>query len=189
MIFRTRPDSHHNTARSRGQALLEMALVVPLLIILLTGVFEFGLILYAHVQVANAAREAARAASLFRSTRLVVTDNKCVGSMEGWALDQTAQQAIVYRALQGSGAKKDCPDASGTVQATSLGWLDPNVSPAWTVELNGTTLDSNGLPQPGTQATVKVRYPYRLQVIANLFTFFSDPFWIEKSVKFDYQGY
>jgi hypothetical protein len=166
-----------------------MALVIPLLIVLLVGVFELGLILYAQVQVANAAREAARAASLYRSTRLTITDNKCDGSKEGWSLDQTVQQAIVYRALQSSGSKANCPDSSGTLQATSLGWLDPNVSPAWTVAHTGTTLDSNGLPTPGTQAIVKLRYPYRLQVLSNLFSYFSDPYWIEKSVKFEYQGY
>ena len=176
-------------AGARGQALLEMALVVPLLIVMVVGVFEFGVILYAHVQVANAVREGARAASLYRSTRLAITDNKCVGSQAGWSLDQTIQQAIVYRSLQSNGSKQNCPDSSGAIQATSLGWLDPNVSPAWTVDLSGTTLDSNGLPTPGTQATVKLRYPYRLQVISNLFSFFSDPFWIEKSVKFEYQGY
>jgi Flp pilus assembly protein TadG len=174
--------------RILGQSLVEMALVTPLLIVVLTGIFEFGLILYAHVQVSNAAREAARAVSLYRSTRLTATDNTCVGSAEGWSLDQTAQQAIVYRALVSSGSNKGCPNSSGAIQATSLGWLAPSPSPTWTVTVNGTTLE-NGLPKPGTTATVTLRYPYKLQVISNLFSFFSDPYWIEKSVKVEYQGY
>jgi TadE-like protein len=179
--------------RASAQSLVELALVVPLLIVLLTGVFEFGLILYAHVQVSNAAREAARAASLYRSTRFATIESgkadstKCDGSLLGWSIDQTAQQAIVYRAVETSGSKKGCPNSSGAIQATSLGWLDPNPSTTWTVSVDGTTF-VNGLPEPGTQATVKLRYPYKLQVISNLFAFFSDPMWIEKSVKFEYQG-
>jgi Flp pilus assembly protein TadG len=184
--------------RSNGQALVEMAIITPLLIILLTGVFEFGLVLYAHVQVSNAAREAARAASLYRSTRFVTINDttdpdkvKCdaASPISGWTLDQTVQQAIVYRALISSGSKQGCPNSSGAIQATSLGWLAPNPTPTWTVEVNGTTLDSNNLPVPGTQATVKLRYPYQLQVISNFFSYFSSPFWIEKSVKFEYQSY
>ena len=182
--------------RSSAQSLVELALLIPLLIVLLTGVFEFGLILYAHVQVSNAAREAARAASLYRSTRFITfIDDKgnfnpaqCVSGVDGWSLEQTAQQAIVYRALKTSGKDAGCPNSSGAIQATSLGWLDPNPSASWTVSVDGTTFE-NDLPKPGTQATVKLRYPYKLQIISNLFAFFSDPTWIEKSVKFEYQGY
>jgi len=190
LLLRSNRRSHSN-----GQALVEMAIIAPLLIILLTGVFEFGLVLYAHVQVSNAAREAARAASLYRSTRFATIDPndadkvKCDGTTLGWSLDETVQQAIVYRALTSSGSKQGCPNSSGVIQATSLGWLAPNPSPTWTVEVNGTTLDANKLPVPGTQATVKLRYPYQLQVISNFFSYFSSPFWIEKSVKFEYQGY
>src|SRR5207249_360536 len=55
--------------RRSGQSMVEMALLLPILTLLLLGVIEFGFILYAHVQLANAAREAGRAASLYRSTR------------------------------------------------------------------------------------------------------------------------
>jgi Flp pilus assembly protein TadG len=185
--------------RASAQSLVELALVIPLLIVLLTGVFEFGLILYAHVQVSNAAREAARAASLYRSTRFITfMDDKgnfdpaeCVSGVDGWSLEQTAQQAIVYRTVVASGSTKGCPNSIGAIQATSLGWLDPNPSTAWTVSVDNDTdaIDKDGLPIPGKQATVTLHYPYKLQVISNLFAFFSDPMWIEKSVKFEYQGY
>jgi len=47
-----------------GQALVEMALVMPLLILLLFGVIEMGRIGYTYISVSNAARAGARVASL-----------------------------------------------------------------------------------------------------------------------------
>jgi len=47
-------------SESRGQALVEMALVLPLLLMLLWGVVEFGRIGHAYLVVTHAAREGAR---------------------------------------------------------------------------------------------------------------------------------
>jgi hypothetical protein len=44
----------------RGQGLVEFALVLPLLLLLVWGVIEFGRILYIYTEVSNAAREAVR---------------------------------------------------------------------------------------------------------------------------------
>ena len=46
--------------RKRGQALVEFALVVPLFLLLLAGMIDFGLGLNASIAVSNAAREGAR---------------------------------------------------------------------------------------------------------------------------------
>ena len=46
--------------RSRGQALVEFALVLPLFLLLLAGMVDFGLGLNASITVTNAAREGAR---------------------------------------------------------------------------------------------------------------------------------
>ena len=175
---------------ARAQALVEMALVVPLLILLLTGVFEFGLVLYAHVQVSNAVREAARAASLYRSQRFLTIDPtkadtvKCDGSILGWSLNQTIKQAIVYRTLDSQG----CPTTTTAYDHTSLGWLDPNPTPDdW--EATITPAQSGGnMPDAGTTATVTLRYPYKLVVISNFISYLSDPVWIEKSVQIEYQN-
>ena len=48
----------------RGQAIMETALVLPVLLILLFGIAEFGLYMYDYVQAANCAREAARRAAV-----------------------------------------------------------------------------------------------------------------------------
>jgi hypothetical protein len=165
---------------------------MPLLALLLVALIEFGLLIYAHVQVANAAREGARAASLYRNRRYASIDNysnppDCASGIDGWSLDQTVQQAIVARELESNG----CPKTSGAILSTSLGRLDPQpTSPAWTV----TVSDPAFLPQSGTdmpaagrRGTVTLRYPYRLPILAPIVPALRDPVWIGKSVEFEYQ--
>ena len=48
----------------RGAAALEFAIVLPVLILLLVGVVDFGMVMGAQAQVSNAAREGARAGAL-----------------------------------------------------------------------------------------------------------------------------
>jgi len=48
--------------RRRGQALIEMALVMTVLLILTFGMADFGLFLTGHIQASNCAREVARRA-------------------------------------------------------------------------------------------------------------------------------
>jgi len=49
--------------RSRGQTLVEFALVVPVFLLLLCGIMDFGFLLYSRMTVINAAREGARMAT------------------------------------------------------------------------------------------------------------------------------
>jgi len=51
-----------HAARPRGQALVEFALVLPLLVVILLGIFDLGRAVYAFNTVSNAAREATRVA-------------------------------------------------------------------------------------------------------------------------------
>lgn len=57
MIKRLRKGEH-------GQALVEMALVLPLFFLLLFGVIEMGRVGYAYITVSNAAREGGRVATI-----------------------------------------------------------------------------------------------------------------------------
>jgi Flp pilus assembly protein TadG len=45
--------------QERGQSLVETAIIMPVILIIMAGVFDFGLVLHAYVVVVNAAREAA----------------------------------------------------------------------------------------------------------------------------------
>jgi hypothetical protein len=176
--------------KASGQAVTELALILPIIILLLIGVIEFGFLLYAHVQVANAVREAARAASLYRSTRFSTfygdaNPPKCDGTITGWSLQQTVDQAVVYRKLKND----NCPDANGTILYTALGLLNPtpaSPSPMWQVVISPAQ-NGDTMPDVGQRATVTLTYPYRPLIVSNLIPYLRDPIMIKKAVQFEYQ--
>jgi Flp pilus assembly protein TadG len=47
-------------SRARGQTLVEFALVIPILIVMLMGIFDLGRAIFAYNAITNAAREGAR---------------------------------------------------------------------------------------------------------------------------------
>lgn len=51
------------SSRTRGQSLVEMAFILPILLILMFGITEFGYFIYAYSTVSQAARNAAEAAA------------------------------------------------------------------------------------------------------------------------------
>jgi Flp pilus assembly protein TadG len=67
---RRRGASRHKPRR--GAAIVEFALVVPLLSLLLLGLFEFGRVIMVQQVLTNAAREAAREASLLSTSDTLV---------------------------------------------------------------------------------------------------------------------
>lgn len=48
----------------RGQSLIEMAIIMPLVLIVMAGLFDFGRVVHTYVVVVNAAREAAIAGAI-----------------------------------------------------------------------------------------------------------------------------
>jgi Flp pilus assembly protein TadG len=62
--------------RSPGQALVEFALVLPVLLVILMGLFDFGRAVYAYTTVSNAAREALRVAIVDQNTTKIVAEGK-----------------------------------------------------------------------------------------------------------------
>ena len=54
----------HRPRGDRGQAMVETALVLPLVVLFLLAVVQVGLVVRAQVLVTHAAREAARAAAV-----------------------------------------------------------------------------------------------------------------------------
>jgi hypothetical protein len=57
------------TRTQRGAALVEFALIFPILIILIMGIIEFSVLLYDKAVITNASREAARFGVVFRTDR------------------------------------------------------------------------------------------------------------------------
>lgn len=79
-----------NKLRSeRGQALVEMALVLPVLVLLIFGIIEFGRVFNAYLIITNAAREGARAGIVG------ATDLKILQTVEGSATTLDTLQLTV----------------------------------------------------------------------------------------------
>ena len=54
----------HSCKQNKGQALVETALVLPIIIILLMGIVDFGMLFNNYIMVSTASREAARCAAV-----------------------------------------------------------------------------------------------------------------------------
>lgn len=61
MSFR-RGNQRSRRRRSRGQSLVEFALVIPMFLLILFAILDFGFLLYSRITLINAVREGARAA-------------------------------------------------------------------------------------------------------------------------------
>ena len=64
--------SHRFIKNNRGQALVEMALILPVLLLIIFGIIEFGRIFNAHITLTHASREGARAGALGGSNTEIV---------------------------------------------------------------------------------------------------------------------
>jgi Flp pilus assembly protein TadG len=64
--------------RQGGQSLVEFALVLPVFLILLFGIVEFGLLLYNQHVITNASREGARYGIVVRAPRRSVAEIEAV---------------------------------------------------------------------------------------------------------------
>ena len=58
--------------RQRGQSLVEFALVAPILILLFTGMFDFGWILHQQIQMDNATRQGARRGAVGETNTVII---------------------------------------------------------------------------------------------------------------------
>lgn len=62
----------------RGTSAVEFAIVLPLLVVFVFGIIEFGLVFYDKSMVTNASREAARAGIVYRDPPLTVAEIQSV---------------------------------------------------------------------------------------------------------------
>ncbi len=76
-----------NNIYQKGNILLELALILPLLLLLIAGIVQFGFILNAKIAVSSASYEAARAATLSEdpaATALKVAKDYAGSNLPGW---------------------------------------------------------------------------------------------------------
>ena len=116
VVLELPPDSsrrRHKCHFERGAAAVEMALVMPLLILMVMGIIDFGRIFNAEIQLSQAAREGARVAALGFSEDQVIARTKA-------ALNNPAFQGSTGLIISVS-----VVNGSGVVQTT--GRTDPYV--------------------------------------------------------------
>src|ERR1700704_5776571 len=88
---------HH---RARGQGLVEFALVAPVLISLVFGVFDFGRAMSANVTVNNSSREGARYLIATAVSSGLSSYNSCQSSSGATAPTSTSGQGAAWRQLK-----------------------------------------------------------------------------------------
>jgi Flp pilus assembly protein TadG len=148
----------------RGQAIIELALTLPLLLLIVIGIFDFGMMFQRYELVTNAARELARVAVL-----------------PDYTIPQAREHAKNYLAAGGidASAAADVPDCPGT---TTGGYVCVNVykttasvstTPAKSVDIVVATVDydhSHGMVGAimqlfgGSMGTVNLRATSRMRV-------------------------
>lgn len=82
-----------------GQSLVEFALVVPILLVFILGILEFGWLLNAKITLTSAAREGIRAAvvsTVSRDTRAFEAANNAVTGVSGITLINDSEHYSYY---------------------------------------------------------------------------------------------
>lgn len=93
---------------SKGQSLVETALVLPLLLLIVFGTIEFGRVFNAYLVVSNASREGARAAAVGKSNSEITT----------MATDKAASIGTVSVTISPSGSRPYGSKVTVTVNHT-----------------------------------------------------------------------
>jgi hypothetical protein len=93
------------SGRESGQALLELALVVPILVLLILAIFQFAYVLETQIGLTNAVREAAR--------RVVTSPGATVSWTEDQLLGSGGVPGLLAENISGYSATRLVPDAGG----------------------------------------------------------------------------
>ena len=158
-----------------GQAAVEIALLLPILLLILFGVIVTGFIFYAHIQVSNAIREGARAGSVYRIDHF---------NSSGTILDlATVVQNGVY-------------NPSATPPSSALGFL-PTASSNYNLaceirrqaESYASAYTCTGItdPHPGDHVQATIIYSYTVPVISVMLPMFPQPMVMRSSIMMEIQ--
>jgi Flp pilus assembly protein TadG len=123
--------------RSRGQSLVEFALIFPIIILLIAGFFEIGRAVFAYNMIANAARQGARVATVNQLADVTECD-------ESWPIDDPYQPHWSIRGCV-------------ILAAKTLGISTSNVSVSYAAPPD-TTLTCSPTLHVGCVASVTVTY-------------------------------
>ena len=162
--------------QQRGQSAVEIALILPVLLILLTGIIMVGFIMYAYNQVSNAAREGARAGSLYRTTQ----------AQSGWTNVLQPVQNVIYDPSTGESALGSLPINASSFVVTSS---DVVCQIRKEAESYATAYNCAGVtaPQAGDRLYVQVTYRYTQPILSAFLPVFPQPIVIVKNVMMEIQ--
>lgn len=135
----------------RGQSLVELALTLPIMTVLLMGILDLSFVLYAHIQVAAAAGQGARAASLFPGDITL-----------SLAQNDASREAFVEKAIYDSGTGRT---AMGRLKTSSPSFAV--AGDVWVSFPNGDPVDPANTCRTGEEVVVTVRYrqPLRFSIL------------------------
>ena len=177
MMIEQKPQSRLKYGREQGQSAVEIALILPLLLILVFGIVISGFMFFAYIQVSNAAREGARAGSLYRMTRYDASTSPATI----WRLDEIVQKAI-YNSDTGESALGYLPINVSSFDVTS------DVVPTLT---DGNPSDTCPLdednPCPGDRLNVQITYRYTQPLLSAFVPVFPQPIVIVRDVMMEVQ--
>ena len=129
----------------RGQAIIELALTLPLLLLIVLGIFDFGLMFQKYEVVTNAAREGAR-----------------VGVLPGYSTADAQARAVQYLAVGGLTGTPRTPPCGGAIVLNR---------PCASAAVATTLITGSDPPKTVEQITMTVEYDYEYRFvgpIANL---------------------
>ena len=144
--------SRHRFRNQRGAAVVEFALVVPLLLLVLFGIIEFSVLLYDKAMLTNASREGARAGIVFVPGRAATATTA----------EATAAVSVINANIE-SAVIKYCKNNLISFKSGS----NVTVVPTWgDVDSNGKTWEA------GDSLEVSVTYDFNFLVFSGLVKLF-----------------
>jgi Flp pilus assembly protein TadG len=128
--------------REDGQALVEFAIILPLLLLLVTGIIEFGLMFNKYITLTDAARNGAQTLAVGRG----LTDG----------CDPAVLQAVESGSSTGLTSSQVTPSFSSSSDQCGTG--------TYVYSASGNTVSGGNTWTQGDQATVTVTQPFTLSI-------------------------
>jgi Flp pilus assembly protein TadG len=156
------PGAQKRRDREEGQALVEFALVMPILLLVLFAIIQFGLVLNNYITVTDSARAGARELALERGNNDPCDPAVTVATNAAKAIGLPVTDVTPSFALSTGGTTTTQDFCVGTINGTTTTQsATPYTYPAG----NTLTTETNpGMETQGDEATVSISEPYTLKV-------------------------
>jgi len=120
----------------RGQSLVEFALILPLFLVIVFGIVDFGMAFHSYITVTNAAREGARL-GVVQATEAQITDKVYAASDLN---DEDTNMTITVTNAQGAPGSSVVVDVDYEYELITplgglLGWLDKSIKMSSTADM------------------------------------------------------